>query len=132
MEFDDWLEIVQLKYSYCAAIDGPDHDAWAATFTEDAHFDRGDEDPLIGRETLREYARDVIPKKYRRTVHIVTNPIIDVDGDTATGRWKLYNVYEDREGEVYRRHGGYEETYRRVEGSWLIAETAVDHGIGYD
>ena len=64
------------------------------------------------------------------TVHHGHTPRIEVDGDTATGRWHMadYVTIPLPEGEAYviRGYGYYDETYRRTPEGWRISSSADD------
>ena len=82
---EDIEEIKKLKARYCAYCDaGYDADAIAALFTEDAVWDGG----MRGRAEEREGIRDffaMAPQRLPFAIHMVMNPIIEVEGDAATG-----------------------------------------------
>ncbi len=89
-----WLadieEIKQLKARYASACDD-DYacDAIAALFTEDAIWDGGMMGYARTREGIREFfsgASDVVGF----AVHGVSNPLIQIEGDRATGQWYLH------------------------------------------
>jgi ketosteroid isomerase-like protein len=75
---EDRDEILQLMYRYNHAIDGHAPEAWASTFTDDAVFDAAGR-VATGRDDLLRFAASI--KDPMR--HIVANPVIDVQGDTA-------------------------------------------------
>lgn len=87
---EDIEAIKKLKAKYCAACDDHyDADAIAALFTEDAVWDGGNFGVHQGREAIRNFfqaAADIFPF----ALHQVMNPLIEVDGDTATGQWYLF------------------------------------------
>lgn len=137
---EDIEAIKQLKALYCAYCDdGYDADGIASLFTEDAIWDgAGTFGRADGREAIRKHftgagARVTIAR------HQVMNPMItvDLDGDTATGHWLLFqpctNAGPDGEEAVWLA-ATYADTYRRadpaVDGEtrfgWLIAETLID------
>ena len=50
---------------------------------------------------------------------MVTNPVIDIDGDTASGRWRFVMMFTYADGQSFERIiGHYEERYARVDGQW--------------
>ena len=54
-------------------------------------------------------------------VHYVMNPIIDIDGDTATGKWLLLEPCSFPQGDDRQPIWGaakYEDDYVRVDGEW--------------
>ena len=58
----------------------------------------------------------------RNSAHNVFNPIIEVEGDTATGHWRLLmlytGIYEDGSLHYSRIIGWYDERYARINGRW--------------
>ena len=87
---EDIEEIKLLKRRYCAACDdGYDADAIAALFTEDAVWDGGMRGKNEGREEIRRFFQKA-PERLPFAIHMVLNPIIEVDGDTARGIWYLF------------------------------------------
>jgi ketosteroid isomerase-like protein len=89
-----WLadieEIKQLKARYAAACDD-NYDAGviADLFTEDAVWDGG----MMGFAETRDGIRAFFENASNIVgfaVHGLSNPLIEVDGDRATGRWYLH------------------------------------------
>jgi uncharacterized protein (TIGR02246 family) len=135
---EDIESIRQLKARYCQACDD-DHnpDAVAACFVEDGLW----EGPNLGvhakgRAAIRDYIGGVRDSgRMRNSAHMVMNPIIAVDGDVATGQWRLLMLYTTRpvDGKVehYRIIGTYDEVYVRRDGAWLFERLSVhveEHG----
>jgi ketosteroid isomerase-like protein len=89
-----WLadieEIKQLKARYAAACDDDyDADAIAELFTEDAVWDGG----MLGLVETRQGIRDFFSESsdiVGFAVHSVSNPLIEIEGDRARGRWYLH------------------------------------------
>lgn len=131
MEFTDWVEILQLKYAYSYAVDAGDYEAWAAMFTEDGRFVHGNSDPMVGRDAIARYGREEIDQTVETMTHVPLNPIIDVNGTMATGRWYLMTIFRTPGGVVDWQQAKYDDTYRKVNGEWLIAESVLTPGIGH-
>jgi hypothetical protein len=136
---EDIESIRSLKARYCQACDD-DHNpvAVAACFVEDGLW----EGPGLGihargRPAIRDYIGGVRASgRMRNSAHMVTNPIIEVDGDRATGQWRLLMLYTtkpvDATVEYYRIIGKYDEAYVRVDGAWLferLTVTVEEHGL---
>jgi hypothetical protein len=75
---EDRDSILQLMYRYNHAIDGGDADGWAATFTDDGALDAAGH-VIAGRDELVSFAKGVHGMR-----HVVVNPVVEVDGDTAS------------------------------------------------
>lgn len=89
-----WLvdieEIKQLKTRYAAACDNEyEPDAIAALFTQDAVWDGG----MMGYAETQSGIRDFFANASNLVgfaVHGLSNPLIEIDGDRATGCWYLH------------------------------------------
>lgn len=89
-----WLfdieQIKQLKHRYCAYCDEQyDPDGIASLFTEDGVWDGGPFGLAEGYEGIRTFFADV-SNQVSFANHYVSTPIIEIDGDNATGRWDLW------------------------------------------
>jgi hypothetical protein len=124
-------DIKQLKARYCAFCDADyDPDGLASLFVEDGVWDGGPEFGLHeGRDAIREFfggAADSIVF----AAHLVMNPIIEVDGGTATGRWRLIMpcTMKDDSGKAEARWllSDYRESYVERGGTWLFQSLAVN------
>ena len=115
-----------LKARYCAYCDdGYDADGIAGLFTEDAVWDGGIRGKGEGREGrggegIRAFFQRA-PQRLPFSVHMVMNPIIDVDGDTGRGTWYLFQPCTFAEGDrAVWGSARYDEEYVRVDGKWMF------------
>lgn len=134
----DWTEIVHLKSSYLWCFDGPDLDALMELFTDDAVSDLGPYGKWTGLDELRAGYESIITARDNHfpALHSVANPLIEVDGDEATGHWyqlvHMLNGTPDQP--TLRLTALYHDRYRRVDGLWRIAHMqwqqlwSSDHG----
>ncbi|MFC6731632.1 MULTISPECIES: nuclear transport factor 2 family protein [unclassified Haladaptatus] len=122
---EEFLEISQLKHEYCYRIDDGDYDEWVSLFTEDGTFGRAGQDPAEGAEGLQYFATEIFDNMYQQTAHLLSNPVIDVDGDEATGQWYLLLQFTDDEGEQQWMQGRYEDEFERVDGEWKLSSVTV-------
>jgi ketosteroid isomerase-like protein len=117
---EDIDSIKKLKARYCAYCDDNYNlDGLASLFTEDAVWDGG---PFRGRhegrEAIREFFTDA-PQRLPFAVHMVLNPVIEVDGDTAKGMWYLFQSCTYAEGnKAVWGSARYDEEYVKVNGEW--------------
>ena len=120
-KLEDIEEIRKLKAAYCAACDD-DHngDAVAALFAPDGTWQRSEQAPNVGHEAIAAYMFAIRESRVmNRSAHMVTNPIIEVDGDLATGRWRFVMMYTAADDETFVRIiGHYNEEYVRLDGQW--------------
>jgi hypothetical protein len=131
---DDIVEIQQLLYRYARAIDAKDWKALGLVFTPDARIDyaveRGAE--LSFAELGPWLARAMTI--FKVTQHVVTNPLVELDGETARCTSYLTGTHlqvrrdggETRttEGSVYRdelarTRYGWRIRARRLERVWI-------------
>ena len=124
---EDIEDIKRLKRRYCLYCDDNyDADALAELFVENAVWDGGIRGKNEGREAIRTFFQKA-PQRLPFAIHMVTNPIIEVDGDIAAGQWLLFQPCTDRgiDGAVWLAATYYDQ-YRRVDGRWLIHHTKID------
>jgi ketosteroid isomerase-like protein len=149
MADSDIIELNQLAYRYAAAVDACDADGFIAVFTSDGRlrsYHPDAEEPfadLTGPAQLASIP-DTMRQMFRRTAHVMTNHLVEVDGDTATGTvlctarhlrsdpqdmevWLVVIRYIDR----YERFGGeWRIADRRIHFLWSERNQAVDSGLG--
>ncbi|MFP9191414.1 nuclear transport factor 2 family protein [Natrialbaceae archaeon A-CW1-1] len=126
----DKLELQELRAAYGHHIDRGEWDEWVTLFTPDAIVDYGPYDTLHGHDDIRSFASDVIDGLFTYSMHLALMPLLEVDGDKATGRWHLLVLYEASGGDPGWLVGTYEDTYRRVDGEWKF--TSVTNVVDID
>jgi ketosteroid isomerase-like protein len=116
---EDIEAIKRLKHRYADACDrGYDADALAELFAEDAVWDGGLFGRYEGREAIRAFFRGV-PSDIAFAMHYMMNPIIDVDGDRATGTWYLFQTSTFAQGNTpVWGAARYDEEYVREPDGW--------------
>lgn len=115
-----------LKHRYAALCDRnyPREDLMAL-FTEDATWDGGIFGEHQGREAIGDFFAGTA-QAVEFAMHYMTNPIIEVEGDRATGRWLLWqSVVLRGTKNAFWLMGAYQDTYARVEGEWKFAHVAL-------
>ena len=87
-------------------------------FVEDGIWDGGDLGFAEGREAIKEMFR-VTPALVKYALHSVSNPIIEVAGDEATGYWYLWQPMVINPGDqALWLIANYTDTYVRVGDEW--------------
>jgi hypothetical protein len=113
--------IKRLKAYYCHYADSGRHsEEFANLFTENAVLDEGEDGVFKGRPAIAKMYQDLWPY-LRLNQHLVVNPIIHVEGDKATGQWRLIQymttIHPERD-RAYFAVGEYREEYVKDGGVW--------------
>jgi SnoaL-like domain len=120
---EDVEAIRQLKAEYCRRLDG----GWASKagthmgpvadlFTDDGVWDGTPHAPRAqGREQIRQMMIDFRAIPF--VMHLVTNPLIEVSGDRASGQWSII-VPTNASSEPTLSVGTYDEEYVRTVEGW--------------
>ncbi len=126
---EDIEEIRKLKATYCYLCDAGLTDPriceeLVGHFADDARVDFGMGPASIfqGKDGLRTFFGTMVPSGVSFCVHMVHNPIIDVQGNRATGRWYFEAPTTDTgTGRAQWMMGTYHEEYVRDDGRWKFA-----------
>lgn len=123
--FEDVHALTNLKSQYCRFLDTKDFASMCALMTEDATVTYGGGAiTLTGRQAVEDYLAKAMSDPGMLTSHLVSNPELHVDGDTATGRWALVDtVIVEAAGIVIRGASLYEDRYVRTPEGWRIKHT---------
>lgn len=120
---DDIDAIKSLKYRYLRCVDLRLWDELAETLAPEVSASYGKRLSYTGRDEvvagLREQMTDDVI-----TEHQAHHPEIEVDGDTATGRWYLQDrVIVPAFDTMIIGSAFYEDSYARLDGRWVITST---------
>ncbi|NVN54012.1 nuclear transport factor 2 family protein [Mycolicibacterium hippocampi] len=118
--------IKQLKARYCRHLDTKDWASWRSLFTDDFRSDTSEAGGkvIVGADPFVAFTRKSLGD--RATMHQVHAPEIDVTSPTtAQAVWALEDVVRLAPGVNLRGYGHYTETYTKVDGRWLIAESTL-------
>jgi hypothetical protein len=126
---EDIEAIRKLKATYCylcdAGLGDPrNRDELVSHFTDDAtvDFGLGEGSTYTGKDGLQTFFGTVVPAAVSFCMHMVHNPIIEVHGNHATGRWYYEAPTTDAASDRAQWMAGtYEEEYVRVDGRWKFA-----------
>ena len=125
-ELRDIEEIKKLKARYCYYVDEGRWDELMELWTEDAVAEYGPWGTYSGKESLGKFFREFVPTFVPFITHMVHNPLISVDGDSASGQW-----YFECAGTVAPANravwimGRYDETYQRATNDWKFKSLKV-------
>lgn len=125
---EDIEAIRKLKAEYCylcdAGLGDPrNREALISRFVEDASVDfgLGPESQFSGPEGLESFFGQMVPSAITFSMHMVHDPIIEVKGNTATGRWYYEAPTTDTTtGKAQWMAGTYLEDYVKVDGRWMF------------
>lgn len=121
---EDIEAIRKLKARYCQLCDDDhDPDGLTALFVPDGVWEATVSGRHEGAEAINGFFTALRASgRIRNSAHNAINPIIEVDGDTATGMWRLIMLYtanvEPPLPAYYRIIGWYSETYVRTAAGW--------------
>jgi len=127
------LELNQLAYRYAAAVDALDEDAFAGVFSPNGAlktYHPDEPEPFVvqrGREELAGVPR-TMSGMYRKTAHLMTNHLIDLAGDEATGSLLCtarHLSIEPADMTVLTVVIRYLDRYERLGGAWFIDERRI-------
>ena len=133
---DDRAAIVDLQGRYVVAMDYLDADGYAAVFAEEGVLDwaRG---LVEGRDAIYEFmatgtydftrgapeAETPDGENWPSTVrHLITNQVVDVDGDTAHAvtYWIQFNNNVNRAAVEWMLFGSWYDEFEKIDGEWLF------------
>jgi uncharacterized protein (TIGR02246 family) len=121
-------EIRELLARYCFALDGDRFEEMAALFTPDGvwetAFGTG-----TGRAGIVAQARSIATGVRPKRVHLTTNIVIELDGDTATARSNWALIQNTPGGPAIGSGGGYSDRLVKVDGRWLFRHRTIDRYI---
>jgi hypothetical protein len=118
--------IRHLKARYCQTADEPaGAREFADLFLEDGVLDEGEDFMILrGRKQIFR-AHEASWRHMRMNQHLAISPTIEVDGDQATGRWKLLQLItiqspDDNKPRAFWSCGWYQEQYQNTAQGWLF------------
>jgi len=123
---EDLEAIKQLKARYCAICDdGHDPVAITSVFTEDGIWEGTGIGTARGHAEIRQLFEG-FRQAMTFTQHMTMNPIIELDGDRASGVWTFFGPFTMTKGNRARWQATrYAEQYKKVAGDWKIAHLRI-------
>jgi len=122
-ELRDLEAIKTLKARYCHLVDARSWDELHKLWTEDAVCDYGFFGSYNGRDQIMDkFFRELVASAASFMVHMVHNPVIEVNGDRASGSWYLTSqtTIQPANQAVWVM-GIYRDEFVRVGGEWKIS-----------
>jgi hypothetical protein len=112
--------IENLQARYLFALDFKDHDLYVTTFTENGILDVGNGE-IVGRDAIKAAVANMPGGR-----HHITNLVLRIDGDRATGRAAWMHTGKNAEGRMtIGGYGHYEDDIVKVDGEWLFARRRI-------
>lgn len=122
-QLEDQQAILQTLYGYGHGLDYGLEDAWIDCFTEDAVLDWPGRALMRGHAELRVgfRAHTHAPAVYHK--HVVVEPMVTIDGDTATVHSMFARLDRYPDGPGIRAFGRYRDRLvRGADGRWRFCE----------
>lgn len=126
MDSGDKLAVAETVYRYAMGVDRRDGALYRSLFTDTVAIDFSSFDPKLPPRVLRadDWVGGIVPlfTGLAATQHSMTNPLAEVDGDTAkvTMYVQAHHVYDpDDPASWYTVGGSYDDDLSRVDGRWL-------------
>lgn len=118
--------IRQLKARYCEICDDSHNPKEIVTiFTEDGIWEGEGIGRAKGHKEISKLFSD-FQKTISFSQHMVQNPIIDVSGKIAVGRWYFFGMFKFYQNETRRWQAArYQETYESIAGVWKIKHLKI-------
>ena len=132
MNFDDFSDITRRRYEYALGIDTRDFALLRSIFTDDITMDFED---YSGQPAALMKADDwvsgvkVLFTGLDSTQHVMTNPIVDIEGDTAQCRMymKAEHFFQNDQGnDDFALGGYYTDQLVKADGKWLICAVKLE------
>ena len=91
---EDLEEIKQMHQEYMSCLDNIQFSQALDFFTDDAEVEVRNSGVMKGRKNYSKiYLGTLAMRKERHDGHLVAQPVITVDGDTARGHWIVYMFF---------------------------------------
>ncbi len=114
----DRLEINDLLTRYATAVDRRDWDLYRSVFTPDAHIDYTSAGGRAGSvDEITKWLEETLAV-FKATQHMVANPAIELDENTATVTAMFFNPIEMPDGSVFTTGGWYHHRLVRTSDGW--------------
>lgn len=119
-------QIRRLTAEYAHGLDARDLELFEGVWADDAQWQPSPTfDWCRGKEEILAMAEKIF-SGVARTHHLVTNHIIDIDGETATGMSDMLSENLAPDGQWSRAVAKHQDRYVRQDGRWVIAHRSCD------
>ena len=113
--------IAELVHLYADAVVHHDDDQWAATWSENAHWELGAGRRVEGRSAILDFWRTAMGS-FDAVIQTVLNGTYELDEDAGTGagRWYIQEHFSQSGGRSGKLLAHYDDTYVNEDGRWLF------------
>lgn len=118
-------DIADLVHRYSDAVCRKDRVQWSATWADDARWDLGKGRVTIGKADVVEFWQRAVDE-LTQVVQVVHNGTVDIEGDTASGRWYLSEHVNRANGVLGIMLAWYDDEYVRIDGRWLFRRRSLE------
>jgi uncharacterized protein (TIGR02246 family) len=126
---DDKRELRELALRYARACDTHDGAEFAAIFTEDGEI-VSPKHTMTGRDQIVAIVPSALKSMYLRTMHMVHNDLVWVEGDTARGETYCTAHHltktSDTQASDYIMSIVYDNRFRKVDGRWYFSHRKLN------
>ncbi len=124
MSTADELAIRDLVARYIDAVNRYNADDWIATWAEDATWNLLGMD-VDGSEAILNLWQGAMGS-FEFAIMMLNSGTLEIDGDSASGRWYITEHTKPKEGDPAMVLGVYDDTYKKVDGQWRFASRAYN------
>jgi ketosteroid isomerase-like protein len=122
----DRLEIEALRGEHADALNMGDYDHFASLFTNDAVWRMPDVNlEFVGREEIRTECQR-LGDDWEYFVQNTHPGVIQLEGDTASGRDYIYEIGRQRDGRSVVNYALFHDRYQRTPDGWKFAERVYE------
>lgn len=136
-EISDRLELIDLMVRYAHCVDTRDWQGFRELFAPDARIDYTAMGGVAGGvDEVADWLEATLAA-FPAFQHLVSNPMLHIDGDTATGRTMCFNpmavnAASPGDHNVFFCGLWYVDTFVRTERGWKIASRTEDKSFTYN
>jgi ketosteroid isomerase-like protein len=118
---EDLEEIKKMHREYVSCLDNIQFEKALDFFTDDAEVEVRNSGVMKGRENYSKiYLGTLARRKERHDGHLVGQPVLTIDGDTAKGHWIFYIFHSVPNIEWVQ--GRHDCEYRKENGVWKFSK----------
>ena len=122
----DELSIRRLVDTFCEGVNSRNIDLWASVWDDDSPSFSFGLNNIRGKDAIVSGFASGIAG-YELLFQIVSNGLIDINGDSATGQWHLVEISQTRDGGSGQRFSRCNDAYIRSISGWRLQHRVVEH-----